>query len=116
MDAVRAAYDSLSDRAPWVSFEDFERFAEKCEVHPIVVGGQCAGALVVQGPEIHACILPWAHKRWLNRTALSIMNEVISKHGKAITRATTEAGRQFVERLGFKPEGDIYVRSAQYGC
>ncbi len=79
------------------------------------VAGQVAGAVIVKGNEIHACILPWACGRWFMRPQLEILNAVIRKHGNAITAATTPDGKKFIERLGFIPVGDKYERTQQYG-
>ena len=76
----------------------------------MVVDGQIAGALIVSGCEIHACILPQFKGRWLSRKELRIMNAVIEKHGYAQTSATTEEGEKFVHRLGFVKHGNTFRR------
>jgi Zn-finger nucleic acid-binding protein len=80
------------------------------EVNPVYVGSEVAGALIVSGHEIHACILPKFKGRWLSRKELRIMNAVIEKHGYAQTSATTAEGEVFVKRLGFVKHGETFRR------
>lgn len=110
MDAVAAAYESARDRMPGVTLERFREFAAGCEVHEVSVGGEVAGAILVRGDEIHACVMPWACGRWMNKRTLGVLRSVIERHGRAVTAATTEAGRQFVSRLGFVQRGDVWVK------
>lgn len=115
MDCIAAAYESARDRMPGVSLEQFRAFAAGCDVHEIRVDGQTAGAIIVRGDEIHACVLPWACGRWMSRRTLSVLRGVIQQHGQAVTSATTEAGRQFVRRLGFRQQGDRWVLGGMNG-
>ncbi len=115
MDAIEAAYLSAMDRLGPVSLDDFRSAVARCEVHPVEVAGETAGAIVVRGAEVHACVMPWAHGRWFNKAMAGILNSVIRRHGYAYTTATTEAGRRFVQRLGFKPSGDGYRKETRYG-
>jgi hypothetical protein len=115
MDAVEAAYESALDRLGAVTLAEFREALIGCIVHPVTVAGEVAGAVIVKGSEVHACILPWAHKRWFGRGQARILNNIIARHGRATTQATTEAGRRFVERLGFTLDGDKYVKDTMYG-
>lgn len=110
MDAIAAAYESARDRMPGVSLEQFRSFAAGCEVHEVCVAGEVAGAIIVRGPEIHACVMPWACGRWMNKRALQVLRSVIERHGRAVTSATTDAGRAFVLRLGFVQRGAEWVK------
>lgn len=112
MSPIRAAYESAADRLNGLSFDDFSRALDRCEVHPVEVLGKTAGAIVVSGAEVHACVLPWARGLWLSKRMLRVLGGVIQKHGYALTTATTEEGRQFVERLGFFPDGPYYKKVA----
>ena len=113
MTPLEAAYLSLKDRTG-ASFEEFKAACRDCEVHPIYAYGRIGGAVIVKGPEIHACILPFAQRRWLNKASIQIMNDVIAVHGFAQTHVTTDAGRIFVERLGFTQSGDVYKRTTPW--
>jgi GNAT superfamily N-acetyltransferase len=115
MDAVEAAYLSASDRLRGIGVEQFRQMLESWDVHEIKVGGDVVGAVLVNGPEIHACILPQAQGRWIGRAQLRILNNVIKKHGYAKTTATTPTGREFVSRLGFHRHGEDYVKEVPYG-
>ena len=114
-DAIQAAYMSAADRLGAVSLADFREAVKSCEVHPVVVQGSIAGAVIVKGPEVHACILPWAHKRWFGRAQARILNGIIKAYGYATTTATTDAGRKFVEQLGFKKTAQGYRKEVMYG-
>lgn len=96
-----------------VSREDFARHVEGWDVHPVTLDGQTVGAVLVKGPEIHACIAE-GFGRWFRREQAAILNAVIDKHGYAQTQATTEAGIRFVQRLGFKKHGDSYRRDTKW--
>lgn len=115
MDAVTAAYESASDRLQGLTLDDFRAAVQRCAVYPVRVDGAVCGAILVHENEIHACIKPEAHGRWFNRSAARILNEVIDRYGYAKTQATTPAGREFVERLGFVFRGDCYVKEVPYG-
>ena len=115
MDAVAAAYMSAQDRLGAVTLADFREALKQCEVHPVKVQWNIAGAVIVKGSEVHACILPWAHKRWFGRGQARILNDIIREYGYATTTATTQAGREFVERLGFKQTPQGYRKEVMYG-
>lgn len=108
-DAARfAAWQSTTARAAW-SFQEFNEITGGWECHPALVGGEMAGAVMVNGPEIHACVLPQFKGLWMSKRTLRILRGVVEKHGYATTSATTDEGAQFVERLGFRLEGEKYV-------
>lgn len=106
---LQAAWLSMVDRLP-ITYKQFTDSLEGWTVNPVTVKGATAGALLVKGPELHACILPEFKGLWLSRKELRIMNEVIEKHGYAETSATTDEGAYFVGRLGFIQHGDKYRR------
>lgn len=109
MEPLEAAWLSLVGRFP-IEYEAFADFAKDCEVNPVYVDGEVAGALIVKGFEIHACILPAFKGKWLTRKELRILNAVIERHGFAQTSTTTQEGEYFVTRLGFVKDGEIYRR------
>jgi hypothetical protein len=92
-----------------VSFDQFKRSIADWEIHPVTLDDESIGAVLVNGPEVHACI-NGGYGRWVRRAQLRILHRVMEKHGYAQTHATTEAGREFVDRLGFKPYGDAFRR------
>jgi ribosomal protein S18 acetylase RimI-like enzyme len=104
-EALRAAFDSAVDRI----YGKFKLDLSDCDVLPVVVGGVMAGAIVARGPVLHACILPEFKGRWFTRDVLRFLWSVISEHGYAQTTAATQEGRDFVARLGFRPDGDVYI-------
>lgn len=113
-EALHAAYESAQDRLGGMSFDHFCESTRAFEVHPQYVDGRIAGAILVNGKEAHACILPWAHKRWFGRKAIRLMNSIIDKHQEITTHAETEAGRRFVGKLGFTFDGDKFRRTEKW--
>lgn len=107
-DALRIAWESTRSRAAW-SFEEFKDFAKGWVVHPVFVDGQPAGVVLVNGPEIHACIGPEFKGRWMSKKTMRVLRSVVEKHGYAMTQATTQEGVEFVLRLGFVFDGCKYV-------
>jgi hypothetical protein len=103
-DALYAAYRSVLPRLPGLTFEQFRDATSHCRVEAVLVRGELAGAVLIQGAELHACILPAFFGRWLTRSVLRrTLAAVLEQHGHAITRTTVgnEAGAAFVARLGF---------------
>ena len=113
MTPLQAAWTSLVDRYP-VGFDDFESSLEGWSVYPVHVGTKVAGAILVNGPEIHACILPFAKGKWFGKKAIRVMNDTIEKNGYAQTHATTQEGEEFVLRLGFVRHGQHFRRTAKW--
>ena len=99
---VRSAWESLQDRYP-CTLETFEKSILGAEIHDVSIDGIPVGAIVVIGPEIHACIKQEGWGRWLNKKALHILGEVIKTHGFATTTVTAgnQVGDRFVKRMGF---------------
>jgi hypothetical protein len=115
MTPIEAAFQSVAPRAPGVTFAQFAERVRSCDVYPVEVDGKTAGAIVVDGPDIHACVLPWAKGRWMSRAALRVLDGVISACGFARTKATTAEGEHFVIRLGFERRGEWFVKDCTYG-
>lgn len=107
---LEAAWLSLCYRVS-VSLDDFVKEAQGWDVYGVRVGTNLAGAILVKGPEIHACILPFAKGKWFKREHFRLVNRVIDEHGYAQTHATTAEGEEFVSRLGFVRHGKVYRRS-----
>ena len=109
MTLLEVAYESAKDRTQ-ASYAQFHEVFKDWQTVPVFVDGEIAGAILIDGPEIHACILPWAHGKWASRRLRPILDNVIAQHGYAKTRANTEAGKRFVQRLGFKLHHDNEYR------
>jgi hypothetical protein len=113
MTPIYAAWLSISSRCK-INYNSFCDFARNCDVYPVYVNGCVGGAVLVIGPDIHACILPFAKGKWMNKRHLRIINTVIDKHGYAQTSATTEDGKYFVTRLGFVQDGSNFIRTKKW--
>jgi GNAT superfamily N-acetyltransferase len=109
MDALQVAYQAAVQRMPGIAFDAFASALEGADLHPVCVDGKCVGALIVKGCEIHASVLPEARGRWVSRQLLRVLVDVVRKHGRAETSATTPDGVAFVQRLGFVPVADKWV-------
>lgn len=107
-DALLLAYESAAPRLGGMTFKAFAAATESFEIHPVHAGGRLCGAVLVRGSEVHACVLGWARGRWFGRREAALLDRVIEQYGEATTSATTEAGRLFVERLGFINDNGIY--------
>jgi len=108
-DALHAAYVSLEHRAE-ITFDQFRDAVAGWEIVPVTVGGELAGAVLINGPELHACILPAFFGRWLTRAVLRrTLHQVLARHGYALTRTTSgnDTGHAFVARLGFHKIFDV---------
>lgn len=114
-DALFAAYESAKDRLNGATFSAFKVMVAGWNVFPLVICGQCAGAVLTNGPDIHACVLPQYKGRWFNKQAKSILENVVKQNGFARTQATTDEGVAFVERLGFVRDGDAYILRCKNG-
>lgn len=95
--SLQTALESIQTRAP-MTLEQLQ--ALNPEIHDVFVDGVDVGAVLVVGPEIHACIKA-GFGRWVFKDQLRILSDVMRKHGYATTSTTTDAGEEFVERLGF---------------
>jgi hypothetical protein len=85
--------------------------------YPVVVDGELVGAVVMRGPEIHACITPAGFTKWYTEEVrLATLDRILKEYGHAITAVTTEAGAKFVRRLGFKQQGDtpLWVLNSEH--
>jgi hypothetical protein len=110
---IYAAWQSLSNRCN-MTYIEFSDFAKCCDVYKVLCNDVLAGAVLVFGPDIHACILPFAKGKWMNRKHLRIINAIIDKHGYAQTSATTDDGKDFVTRLGFVQDGSNFIRTKKW--
>lgn len=110
--SLHAAWESLAARSG-LSWDEFRQLVDGWEVHPVTLAGEAVGAVLVNGPEIHACIKE-GYGRWFRKEQIGVLNEVIRRHGYAQTSATTPAGLEFVRRLGFEQHGSVFRRYAPW--
>ncbi len=107
MDLPAVVFGIMRDRMPFVTMDDFLAKTSGFEFLPVTVGGECVGAIMRRGPELHAAVLPSARGRWLGRRALAIIAETIGECGRATTAVMDDhrPGHDFALRLGFKRAG-----------
>lgn len=106
------AWQSLGDRSI-CTFEEFKATLPGAELHDVFVSGKDVGAVIVLGPEIHACIKPEGFGLWYGKKQRRILMSVIKKYGYATTSVAVgnNTGDKFVGGLGFKKthvEGDVW--------
>lgn len=105
MTAIHAAWEaSRWQFAPDYTYDQFADAISDWECWPVVVDGVLAGAIMANGPELHCCIKPAFFRRW---ATLGIYRRVMrhkALHGRLTTRVNVDhdAGREFVERFGFR--------------
>lgn len=107
---IAEAYASAHSRLSGMTLAEFDKNTQQFAATPLYYLGECRGAMLVLGNEVHACVTP----PWYARQAIRVINDVIDQYGEATTHATTEAGRRMVEKLGFVKDGEIYRRNAKW--
>lgn len=106
--SLEDAYESAKGRLGGMTFDEFKQALEGWTVHDLN-----GGAILVNGPEIHVCIVERAKGMWATKRHFEVLREVVREHGYAQTSATTDEGIRFVQRLGFEREGDKWVLRRQ---
>lgn len=80
-------------------------------VIPVKVHKKIVGAFLLNGPEVHAGVLPAYQKRWVTRALLDAsLNQTIQKFGYVCTKVKRTDDAAFPKRLGFtfwKNDGDL---------
>ena len=105
VDCRQVAFEAVKDRLPsGFSFEQFLSKVTRFSFIPVKLKGKVVGAIMADGPEVHAAILPEAHNRWFNRTTIRWLNHRLSKFGKLVTKVLDDhtMGHEFAVRLGFR--------------
>ncbi len=107
--ALHAAWESTHERVDW-PWHEFAAAMANWEVEPVVVDGRLVGAVLMYGPEIHACIKPEGFRRWLTKSVLErTLYTRWKKYGYATSGSNTAIGDKFLTRLGFTKEGSKWV-------
>lgn len=103
-DPRRIVFEILQPRLPaGFSFLDFERAMARFEFVPVRVAGEMVGAILRDGPELHAAVLEHARGRWVSRAVLRSVVDTVQRHGYAKTAVMNEheMGHEFARRMGF---------------
>ena len=104
-DLIESAWDASKWQfPPGYGFDDFAADTSSWDVWPVVVDGVLAGAILVNGPELHCCIKPEFFRRWATLGMYRRVMRHKALHGRLVTKVNVDhdAGREFVERFGFK--------------
>lgn len=104
--AIKSAYLAVKYRLDGMTFDQFAESVKDFEAMPLHYKGECRGAVLVRGKEVHTCVTP----PWYGRQAIKIISRIVMEYGEATTHVTTEAGRRMVIKLGFVKDvdSDIY--------
>lgn len=109
VDALRAAWDASKWQFPVeYTYDQFSASVADWECWPVVVGSEMAGALLVNGCEVHCCIKPEFFRRWATPGLYRRIMALKRQHGRLVTSVNVDhdSGREFVERFGFTCVGN----------
>lgn len=113
IEALKAGWEALSDRAPDIEGNNFDGF----DIQAFKKDNEVIGMLMTRGPELHVAILPEHRRRWLSAGLIrKVLGNIIDKYGYVSTSVMKDnvIGQDFVERLGFERQsynnGIIYYR------
>lgn len=100
----QVAYSVIKDRLPPDWTLDF--FAEKSACFnflPVTVAGECVGAIIFSGHEVHAAIRQDARGRWFGKRVSRWLRDRLNSYGKLTTKVMNgyRMGHEFADRLGF---------------
>ena len=104
-DLIAAAWSASSWQFPAdYTADDFAAAVEDWEFWPVVVDGVLAGAIMANGPELHCCIKPEFFRRWATPGMYRRVMRHKALYGRLVTTVNVDhdAGREFVERFGFR--------------
>lgn len=96
------------DRLPsGMTLDEFERATSGFEFLPVIVGGECVGAIMRRGSELHAAVVPTARGKWFGRRAMAVITDTVIRFGMATTAVPDgqDVGNAFALRLGFERTG-----------
>lgn len=104
MTALRAAWEASAWQFKDTTFDDFAAMVADWECWPVEVCGEMAGAILVKGCEMHACIKPDYFRRWATPGLYRRVLRRLRDCGKLTTsvRDGHDAGHDFVARIGFQ--------------
>lgn len=108
MTPLEAAYQSIGNRAN-ITFGQFQESVKSWEVFPVFVKDNVAGAILLNGEEVHACILAKYKCKWLNKSLYKqVFVNRLKQYGKLKTSVliTCNEGAEFVARCGFVKVGE----------
>lgn len=99
---AKQAHESVNKRYA-IKYTDFLRHFGGWECMPLNVEGKPVGALLTNGPEIHACVND-GFGLWATKPVYQRFRQVIKENGLALTSIVegNTIGEAFVKRLGFK--------------
>lgn len=100
----QVAYSVLKDRLPpdW-TLDHFASKSARFNFLPVTVRGECVGAIIYSGHEVHAAIQPEARGRWFGKRVSRWLSDRLHQYGKLTTKVVTgyRMGHAFAHRLGF---------------
>jgi len=111
---MRAGWQAIRDEAQafCVTEQEFMLWCATWNIRSLEQDGETVGIWATNGARCHVAIMPRARGRWSLRLLREMVLPVLLEHGRMETIATSEAGRDFVERIGFKREQATHVLRA----
>jgi len=108
-DLIEAAWIAAKWQFPdGYTIEQFAADTGDWDFWPIVVQGALAGAIMVRGCDMHVCVQEQHFKRWATPSLYRRVLNHKRKHGRlrTVVAEQHQAGRDFVERFGFRVYGN----------
>lgn len=97
-------YDVIKHRIPGIGLSDFECIFARFTFHPVQHAGETVGAILQDGPEMHAVIQPEFRGRWAGKPELALLHSALDEYGEVLSAVMNEhaQGHRFAHRLGFQ--------------
>lgn len=105
-EAVEAGWRAYQERVPGFR-QAYDDVCQRYKVVAICADSDVIGALFVNAGEIHCGVVPEWRGRWL--ASRRVVRELLSYGHKTKVLDHESVSIDFVTRLGFRKQGEIYV-------
>ena len=104
-------YNSIEDRISLPKDEFIEQL-KAWELKPVELDGMLTAVVMVKDNEVHVAVREGFKGKWMKRGSVirGILAPILAEYGEIVTSVSygNEAGRAFVERIGFVPNSITY--------
>lgn len=104
-------YEAVGSRVSMPK-DEFISQLKQWELKPVEIDGTLAAVVMVNRNEVHVAVKPGFKGKWMKRGSVirGILAPILEEYGELVTSVSfdNEAGRAFVERIGFIPSGVTY--------
>lgn len=104
-ESKKVVFEVVKDTLPkGYTFDQFLSATSEYEFVPLFVQGECIGALMHKGPQVHAAVLPKARGLWFRKWIAIWLRSKLEKYGRLITKVEDGniAGHKLAQALTFK--------------